>query len=129
MPAPTDAAVEGTGWRLAHRGVTRFADWAANSYGSSHSSALIRIGIAMLFWSRWAGELLLYRDLSATGLFLSVNFFIATTLLFVGYHSRIAAVWTGVVGLPMYTISGTCSGVSPGPIITPIFWPSQHFFA
>jgi hypothetical protein len=98
----------------------RFADWAANSYGSSRSSALIRIGIAMLFWSRWAGELLLYMNQSALGLFLSVNFFIATTLLFIGYHSRIAAVWTGAVGLVIYYYFGHMLGREP--------WTHHHTY-
>jgi hypothetical protein len=107
MPAPFDIA-------------SRFANWAANSYGSSRSSALIRIGVAMLFWSRWAGELLLYRDQSAIGLFLSVNFFIATTLLLIGYHSRIAAVWTGAVGLVIYFYFGHVLGREP--------WTHHHTY-
>jgi hypothetical protein len=107
MPVPFDLA-------------SRFADWAANSYGSSRSSALIRIGIAMLFWSRWAGELLLYMNQSAIGLFLSVNFFIATTLLLIGYHSRVAAVWTGAVGLVIYYYFGHVLGREP--------WTHHHTY-
>ena len=120
MLAPTDAAVERTGWPLVHRSVTRFADWAVNSQGSSRSSALIRIGIAMLFWSRWAGELLPYMDQSAVGLVLSANFFVATMLLFVGYHSRAAAVWAGLVGLAIYYYFGHALGREP--------WTHHHTY-
>lgn len=120
MPAPTDAAAATTGWYMVRHGVTRLADWAVNSEGSSRSSGLIRIGIAMLFWSRWSGELLLYMDQSAIGLVLAANFFVATALLFVGYHSRVAAVWAGVVGLAMYYYFGHELGREP--------WTHHHTY-
>jgi len=120
MPAPADATADWPGWRLMHAIAARFVDWAVCSEGSSRSSALIRIGVAMLFWSRWAGELLLYRDQSPLGLFLAVNFFLATTLLFIGYHSRIAAVWAGAVGLVMYHYFGFQLGREP--------WTHHHAY-
>ncbi|WP_292122409.1 HTTM domain-containing protein [Mesorhizobium sp.] len=117
MPAPTDAIAD---WRPAPAMAARFAAWAAGTEGSSRSSALIRIGLAMLFWSRWAGELLLYRDQSPAGLFLAANFFLATTQLFIGYHSRLAAVWTGSVGLAMYYYFGFELGREP--------WTHHHAY-
>jgi len=98
----------------------RFVDWAVNSYGSSRSSGLLRIGIALLFWSRWAGELLLYMNQSVIGLLVSVNFFVATSLLFIGYHSRIAAIWTGAVGLTIYYYFGHELGREP--------WTHHHTY-
>ncbi|RWX62954.1 hypothetical protein EN780_25150 [Mesorhizobium sp. M4B.F.Ca.ET.089.01.1.1] len=117
MPAPTDAIA---GWRPIDAVAARFVGWAVDTEGSSRSSALIRIGLAMLFWSRWAGELLLYIDQSPAGLFLAVNFFTATALLFVGYHSRVAAVWTGSVGLAMYYYFGFQLGHEP--------WTHHHVY-
>ncbi|RWE73896.1 MAG: hypothetical protein EOS42_18555 [Mesorhizobium sp.] len=117
MPAPTDAIAD---WRPAPAMAARLAAWAAGTEGSSRSSALIRIGLAMLFWSRWAGDLLLYRDQSPAGLFLAANFFLATALLFVGYHSRAAAVWTGSVGLAMYYYFGFELGREP--------WTHHHAY-
>lgn len=105
MPAAEVLATSG-GRSLASGIVAQLADWAVGTEGSSRSSALIRIGLAMLFWSRWAGELLLYRDQSLPGLFLAANFFIATAMLLVGWQSRAAAVWTGIVGLAMYFYFG-----------------------
>jgi len=96
------------------------ADWAIGTEASSRSSALIRIGLALLFWSRWAGELLLYRDQSPAGLLLSVNFFAATTLLFVGFHSKVAAAWTGCVGFAMYFYFGHELGREP--------WTHHHTY-
>lgn len=98
----------------------RFASWAVDTYGSSRSSALIRIGIALLFWSRWAGELLLYMNQSVIGLALSLNFFVATSLLFIGYKSRLAALWTGAVGLVIYFYFGHALGREP--------WTHHHTY-
>jgi hypothetical protein len=120
MPAPSDAASDRSGLRSMQAFARRFADWAVGTEGSSRPSALIRIGLAMLFWSRWAGELLLYMDQSPAGLFLAANFFVATTLLFVGYHSRAAAVWTGAVGLAMYHYFGFELGREP--------WTHHHTY-
>ena len=120
MPAPADAIADRLGLRSMHAAAARFADWAVDTEGSSRSSALIRIGLAMLFWSRWAGELLLYSDQSPNGLFLAANFFVATMLLFLGYHSRIAAVWAGSVGLAMYYYFGFQLGREP--------WTHHHTY-
>jgi len=120
MPAPADAIADRMGLRPMQATAARFADWAVDTEGSSRSSALIRIGLAMLFWSRWAGELLLYRDQSPIGLFLAANFFVATMLLFLGYHSRIAAVWAGSVGLAMYYYFGFQLGREP--------WTHHHTY-
>ncbi|TPJ50683.1 hypothetical protein FJ471_29895 [Mesorhizobium sp. B2-7-1] len=120
MPARTDAAADWLAVRPTHAMAARFVDWAVDTEGSSRSSALIRIGLAMLFWSRWAGELLLYRDQSPAGLFLAANFFVATMLLFVGYHSRVAAVWAGSVGLAMYYYFGFQLGREP--------WTHHHAY-
>lgn len=120
MPAPTDSIADWTGWRPIQAMTARFADWAVGSEGSSRSSALVRIGLAMLFWSRWAGELLLYRDQSPIGLFLAANFFVATVLLFIGYHSRAAAVWTGSVAMAMYYYFGHQLGREP--------WTHHHIY-
>lgn len=120
MPAPADAIADWPDWRPMHAIAARFVDWAVGTEGSSRSSALIRIGLAMLFWSRWAGELLLYKDQSPLGLFLAANFFVATTLLFIGYHSRIAAVWAGTVGLVMYHFFGFQLGREP--------WTHHHAY-
>ncbi|RWA66117.1 MAG: hypothetical protein EOQ28_28580 [Mesorhizobium sp.] len=120
MPALTDAVADWPGWRLMHAFAARFVAWAVETEGSSRSSALVRIGLAMLFWSRWAGELLLYRDQSPVGLLLAASFFVATVLLFVGYHSRIAAVWTGSIGLEMYSYFGHQLGREP--------WTHHHTY-
>lgn len=119
MPAETEAIASAL--RVPSRPITeRFVDWAVNSAGPSTSSALIRIGIALLLWGRWAGEVLLYKNAGIAGLLLSVNFFAATLMLFVGYHSRIAAAWSGVVGLMMFYYFGHELGREP--------WTHHHTY-
>ena len=100
MSAPSDA---GRFDRLWIRDVVfRLAEWEADSEGSSRSSALIRIGLAALFWARLANDMILYRDQSAVGLLLSLSFFISTTALMIGFHSRTAALWAGIIGFTVY---------------------------
>ena len=52
--------------------------------------------------------------------FSPANFFVATALLFVGYHSRVAAVWAGMVGLAMYQYFGHELGREP--------WTHHHTY-
>ncbi|MBL8584494.1 MAG: HTTM domain-containing protein [Rhizobiaceae bacterium] len=95
-------------------------DWAVNTEASSRSSALIRIGLAILFWSRWAGELTLFSSHGALELALSLNFFAATTMLFIGLSSRVAAAWAGVVAMAMYYYFGQQLGREP--------WTHHHTY-
>ena len=99
MSAPTDGRFNRQ--RIAYLW-GRLADWGANSWGSSRSAALIRIGLAALLWSRLANEMILYRDQSVAGLLLSLSFFVATTALLAGFQSRTAALWSGAIGFLVY---------------------------
>ena len=122
MSAPAEIAgtVSRMGAPSGARALQSLAEWAVGTEASSRSSALIRIGVAMLFWSRWGSELLLYRDQSPAGLLLTVNFFAATALLLVGFHSRLAALWTGCVGFSMYYYFGYELGRAP--------WTHHHTY-
>ena len=104
MPVPS-SGIHAYARRIADV-AARLADWGANSWGSSRSSALIRIGLAALLWSRLASEMILYRDQSIVGLVLSLNFFVASTALLVGFHSRTAALWSGAIGFLVYFFGG-----------------------
>ncbi len=85
---------------------SRLIEWGTNAEGSSRPAALIRIGLAALLWARLANEMILYRDQSLTGLLLSLAFFIATTALLVGFHSRTAALCSGTIGFLVYYFGG-----------------------
>ena len=100
--------------------VRNITAWAVQTEGSSRSSALIRIGLALLLWSRFASELLLYRDMTTPGLALAIAFFVATTMLLVGWQSRLAALLAGSVGLLMYYHFGHGLGREP--------WTHHHVY-
>lgn len=79
----------------------RLVDWALRSEGSTISLSLIRMGLAMLIWTRWANEMLLYRHRSFPDMAFVALFFVATTLMLIGWKSR---VWTAVTALCLVTI-------------------------
>jgi len=62
--------------------------WALGSDGSTRPAALLRISLALVLWSRFAGELALYRVRTASELALALVFFAASTLMLVGLWAR-----------------------------------------
>ncbi len=99
---------------------TRLIDWAVRTEGSSRSSALIRIGLALLLWGRWAGEVALFRYPSVSGLLLSGAFFTTTTAMLFGLFSRAATAAAGVVAFTMYYYVGFGLGREP--------WTHHHVY-
>ena len=72
----------------------RLHHWALCYYDSTRSIALIRIGLVCLVWSRWGGELLLFRDMHLHVVLCNSAFFLATSLMFIGLWTRIASLAT-----------------------------------
>lgn len=95
-------------------------DWALHTQASTRSSGLLRLALVPVIWSRWAIELLLYIDVSPVGIALSLNYFVATTLMFVGVFSRFTTMWTGLVLLTMYHYFGLEMGREP--------WTHHHTY-
>lgn len=98
----------------------RIVDWCLNSEGSSRSSALIRISLAMIVWARWGYELLLFKNLEPIYFALSVCFFLFSGLMFIGWWSRSSAFLTGVTTLTMYFYFGQHLGREP--------WTHHHTY-
>jgi hypothetical protein len=94
--------------------------WAVHTEGSTRAAALIRIGLVANLWARWGQELLLYKDLSATGIALSAGFFLTTTLMFMGLFTRVATVGAAVVAMTMYHVVGVELGREP--------WTHHHTY-
>lgn len=80
--------------------------WALETIDSTRSSALIRIGLVFLIWSRYAGEFVLQRDPSVIGITMSLNFFMASFAMLIGYRTRLATLWMGTILLTMYFYFG-----------------------
>lgn len=64
---------------------------------SSRSSALIRIGLALILWVRYGRVLLLFRDLTPLSVGRGVAFFVLTTLMLVGLRSRLSSALTAAL--------------------------------
>jgi hypothetical protein len=71
-----------------HRLLTREA--------STRSSALLRIGLVLLLWVRYAADMSPWQILLPGRMLLGASFFASTTLLLVGWRSRLTAAWAGV---------------------------------
>lgn len=81
---------------------SRFIDWAVNSEGSSRSAALIRIGLVLLIWSRWAQEVAPHYNPHPLRPLLAVAFATSTGFMLVGLWTRIAVPTVAVVTGLMY---------------------------
>lgn len=99
---------------------TSFLSWGLHTEGSTRSSALIRIFLALLIWTRWGGALTLFKLGTLEGVFLSVNFFISTTLMLFGIWTRLSTLWTAAIVLSMYFYAGLVRGIEP--------WTHHHTY-
>jgi hypothetical protein len=66
------------------------SDWALHTVASTRSVGVVRIGLALTLWARWASELLLYQHIADGRWPLCIVFFVATTLVLVGLWTRLA---------------------------------------
>lgn len=78
---------------------------------STRGAALLRIATAWIMWVRWGAELLPLRGIVHPAV--SVAFFVATTCLFLGVGSRLAALASGIVGMILVHGYGIAGGYEP----------------
>ncbi len=83
------------------------------SVGSSRSSALIRIGLGLIIWTRFAYEQLPYRYEFGWHTAFSVLFYVFTTLMIVGYRARITTFVAGLLTMSFYYYFGLVSNYEP----------------
>lgn len=94
--------------------------WGVDAEGSSRSAALIRIGLALLVWTRFSEELLLFKHLSWAGLAFSASFFAWTTLMLAGLASRAASLAVAAHVFVIYFYGGYVQGNEP--------WTHHHVY-
>lgn len=97
-----------TGDLLARAG----AFWLAPR-GSTRSAALLRIGLALLLWTRFATDLAPFRGFTPDKLALSAVFFVATSAMLVGWWSRTATLVSGATALWLMFRVGVHGGHEP----------------
>ena len=75
----------------------RFYNWGLCYRDSTRSVGLIRIGLVLLIWSRWGGELIFCRDVRPSAILLNSAFFLLTGLMCVGLWTRVSSMGTTIV--------------------------------
>ncbi len=92
--------------------MSMIARWFAVE-GSTRSLALIRIGLVLLLWDRFAGEFALFTCHDLASAAFSLLFFASTTAMLVGLATPIAAPLTAGVCLWILYGMGVYGGVEP----------------
>ncbi len=82
----------------------RFYNWGLCYRDSTRSVGLIRIGLVLLIWSRWAGELILCRDIRLSAILLNSAFFLLTGLMCVGLWTRASSMGTAIIISVMFVM-------------------------
>lgn len=81
-------------------GAKQLTDWALGYEGSTRAAGLMRIGLVLLVWGRFAGHMLPMHDLHLTWVLFGLTFFVSTGLMLVGLWSRFAS---GIVSAVVFT--------------------------
>jgi len=88
-------------------------DWALYTEASTRSLAMLRIGLAITMWARWASELLLYKHIADGYWPMCLVFFVATSLALVGLWTRISTAFMAVAALYLVYYVGHYEGHRP----------------
>lgn len=103
---------------IPHRWGRRLFAWLVLPEGSTRSLAVIRIGIVALIWCKWASEMALPEAHGVEAVLVSLLFFAATALMFVGLWTRVSAALTALVMVWIFYYRGIFQGDE--------FWFSHH---
>ncbi len=90
-----------------------FLAWGLDYEGSTRSAAIIRIGLGLLLWGRFANDLLPFRFPLGLETLYCLAFYALTTLMIVGLWARLATFLTGLWGLCTYYYIGHVFGHEP----------------
>ena len=74
----------------------RLAGWALHHEGSTRSAALLRIGLALIAWTRFGGEVGPWLQQTAAGRIMALAFFVVSTAMLLGWHARLASALTAL---------------------------------
>ncbi len=68
----------------------------AAAEGSTRLAALLRVGLALLVWTRFCNDFAAFHDNGAAWTLLGASLFASSTLMLLGWRSRLATAWTGL---------------------------------
>jgi hypothetical protein len=72
----------------------RLTRWALHHEASTRSAALVRIGLALIAWTRFGGEVGPWQQQTAPGRIAALVFFVVSTAMLLGWHARLASALT-----------------------------------
>jgi len=78
-----------------------FCDHVLYYEGSTRTSGLLRIALALLLWTRWGADVAPFTDASPERLLLGVSFYLSSTLMLFGVYSRFSTAWAGATVMLM----------------------------
>lgn len=91
--------------------IEKIFEWALNSETSSRTSAIIRIGLALLIWARWSKELAFFNTFSLYNPLIALFFFTSTTAMLIGFYSRLSTFFSALSILIIYYYYGSKLGI------------------
>jgi hypothetical protein len=95
--------------------------WFFHAEGSTRAAALVRMGLALVAWSRLAGGMMPMQNTSPERLLLGAWFYVSSLALFVGWRSQLAAFLLGAQILTLRIHYGFTEHVEP--------WTHHHIHA
>lgn len=78
-----------------------FGNQVLFSEGSTRTSAMLRISLALLLWTRWGTDVAPFVDASTLRLLLAASFYASTTLMLLGVYARLSTAWAGATTMAM----------------------------
>jgi hypothetical protein len=89
----------------------RFLDWALRTEGSTRAVALMRIGLVLTVWTRWANDLVVFRHLTDGEWLFCAVFFLVTPFALIGLFTRVSVAATALCTLYLVYGMGYAHGV------------------
>lgn len=97
----------------------RFFAWGPDFEGSTRSLGILRIGLALLIWTRLADEVAPFLADHPSLVLLSIYFYVFTTMMLLGLYTRVAVPMVALVLAVMFFFFGKL-GVRP--------WEFHHIY-
>lgn len=88
----------------------RLREAVLHAEGSTRPAALARIALALVVWTRFAPSLTLFRNRAWEWSLATLLVFTASTMLLIGYRTRLAALATALSLLGMVVLAGVIGG-------------------
>ena len=100
--------------------LARVIAWGPDFEGSTRAIALVRIGIVLVIWARFARSMALHSNTDAWHMLVSVFFFVFTGLMLIGLYTRLVVPMVALTLAVLYFVFGF-GGLRPS-------WTAHHIY-